>query len=253
MISKEKLIEISRATGLPLYQQEKDYLLKLFLFYYYKKFGGAIFKGGTCIKYLFGLNRFSEDLDFNIKNPKVFQLQVRKTLKEMGFIGIDFEMKKEELFNEAYTAEMGFQGPLYDGRKFTQNKFRVDAGKRIGTLMKPEWNLISSEYPETSKNFLVLSMHEEEILAEKILAMLERKKGRDLFDAWFLVKKGVKFNKKMFQKKARQAGKKIRIDFKKIVSEEEYERDMKKLTGKVIPYEQVKREIKAFLKEKIKQ
>jgi len=87
MISKEQLSAIARKTGLQLYQQEKEYLLKLFLYFYYKRYDHAIFKGGTCLRYLFGLNRFSEDLDFNIKDVKKFQQQIKKTVKEIELLG----------------------------------------------------------------------------------------------------------------------------------------------------------------------
>lgn len=90
MIPHSQLRSMARKTGLTLYQQEKDYLLRLFLYNYYKKFEDAVFKGGTCLKYLYGLNRFSEDLDFNLPiKPETFQKQVKKTLKEIDLTGIN--------------------------------------------------------------------------------------------------------------------------------------------------------------------
>ncbi len=246
MISKQQLKEIAGQTGLSLYHQEKDYLLKLFLFNYYKKFDEAIFKGGTCIKYLFGLDRFSEDLDFNTRNPKKFKKQAEKTLEQIGLAGIKTEIKRSELFKDAVTFEITAQGPLFNGTSQTINKFTIDAGYRLGTMAKPEWNTIKSEYPETPNNFLVKTLSEKEILAEKIAAMFSRAKGRDLFDAWFLLKKGVPFDKKLFKKKAAKA--KARIDFEKIATRKEYENDLSKLAKRTIPYE----EITGYLKQKIR-
>ena len=80
---------VSQATGLNLYQQEKEYLLKLFLYFYYKRYNDAIFKGGTCLKFLFGLDRFSEDLDFNVNEPLKFRKQVRIILKDISQAGIN--------------------------------------------------------------------------------------------------------------------------------------------------------------------
>ena len=46
-------------------QLERDYLLTLLLSEIYRVFStDLIFKGGTALKYFYGLNRFSEDLDF---------------------------------------------------------------------------------------------------------------------------------------------------------------------------------------------
>lgn len=248
MISKKELTEIAKKTGLPLYQQEKDYLLKLFLFNYFKRFDDAILKGGTCIKYLFGANRFSEDLDFNITSPERFKKQVRIVLKQIELIGIKNHIKKEETFENAYTVEISFQGPLFVKGKFSSNKFRIDAGYRSGTIRKPEWKMISSEYAETTSNFLIKSMNEEEMLAEKFLAVFERKKGRDLFDAWFLIKKGVKLDKKLIEKKMKKLNKNIEINLSKIVSEKEYERDISKLSKTIVPYKQIVNELKHAMK-----
>ena len=244
MISRRQLTEISKQSGLPLYQQEKDYLLKLFLFNYYKRFDEAVFKGGTCIKYLFGLDRFSEDLDFNIRNPKRFQSQIKQVLRQIELIGIKNKVKREELFKEAYTAEISFQGSLFTGNRLSLNKFRIDAGYRLGTMAKPQWSLIASEYPETTRNFLVKTLDEKELFAEKVLAVFERKKGRDLFDVWFLLKKGVKLDKKLFDRKAKRLGRKSKIDFSKIVSKKEYERDISRLVKKTIPYKQIVTDLK---------
>lgn len=235
MISLEQLKELARRSGLTIYQQEKDYFLKLFLYAYFKRYKDAVFKGGTCVRYLFGFDRFSEDLDFNLEiPPEKFKIQVRKVIKELESIGIESYFIKEEQFEDAYTCEIGFNGPLYKGTTQTRNKIRIDAGKRIGTLKGPEWRMISSEYPETREQFLVLAMNEEEMLVEKVLALMERRKGRDLYEVWFLLEKGVPFDRALLSKKGAPG-----IDFRRFPSEAEYERDMKRLTSRVIPYAQV--------------
>ncbi len=243
MITKKQLVELTKKTDLNLYQQEKDYLLKLFLYNYYRKYSDAVFKGGTCIKYLYGLNRFSEDLDFNIKNtPEEFEKQVKNTLKEIKSMGIANHPIKKETFPYSFTCEIAFHGPLHTEDK-TRNKFRIDAGKRLGLIKKPGWQMINSEYPDTPQNYLVLVMDETEILAEKITALMKRKKGRDLYDTWYLIKKGVKLDKKLLNKKTEG----IEVGYNKIPSKNEYERDIKKLTNRPIPYEQVKKEVKHAL------
>ena len=95
MISKQELNKIAMHTGLPLYQQEKDYFLMLFLYFYYKRFDTALFKGGTCLRYLFNIDRFSEDLDFNTKFPQHFQKQVRETAQQFTSIWIQSYFRKE--------------------------------------------------------------------------------------------------------------------------------------------------------------
>lgn len=241
MISREELNRIAQLTGLALYQQEKDYLLKLFLYQYYKRFKDAVFKGGTCIKYLYTLERFSEDIDFTVKRPKQFCKQIQRILRDIEGIGIPNSFIKEEAFPEAYTCEIAFQGPLHRGTAQTRNKFRIDAGKRIGIVKKPEWRLIQSEYPETGQNFLVLAMAPEEILVEKVMAMAERRKGRDLYDVWFMLSAGIRFDRKLLKKKGGT------LNLKNLPDKRPYERDLKRLTPRIIAYEQVKSDVERML------
>lgn len=244
MISVALLKETARKTGSTLYQQEKDYLLKLFLYNYYTTYDDAVFKGGTCIRYLFGLNRFSEDLDFNLSiPPDRFQEQVKKTAEDIRLIGMDTYFLKDEQFEESYTCEIGFHGPLYQGTEQTRNKFRIDAGKGTGIIHEPAWELIESEYPETKAYFLVRAMNEEEMMAEKILSLTERGKGRDLYDVWFLLKKGVTVDRELLRKKSSSP-----IQWNNLPSEHEYRRDMERLTSRTIPYQQVATDVREALR-----
>ncbi|MFW6141182.1 MAG: nucleotidyl transferase AbiEii/AbiGii toxin family protein [Candidatus Saliniplasma sp.] len=254
MISRDKLRDISKKTSLHLYQQEKDYLIKLFLFNYFRKYDNAIFKGGTCLRYLYGTERFSEDIDFNLMiAPQQFKKEVDKILEEFKSIGIENGFVKEEIFDEAYTCEVWFYGPLYEGSNQTQNKFRLDAGERGGTLLEPKWRLIDSEYPETKKKFLVQTMDEDELLVEKIITLFTRSKGRDLYDVWYLLMNDGAISTELFERKLRKLLDEygIRDDFSwdSYPSKEEYTEDMKRLVPNVIPYSQVKTEVEDRLEE----
>ena len=246
MITKKELIEITKKSELNLYQQEKEYLLKLFLYIYYRKFEDAVFKGGTAIRFAKNLNRFSEDLDFNIAiSPKEFQRQVELVSKEIEKIGIKNSFLKKELFEESFSCEIIFQGPLYNGTNQTRNKFRIDAGTRIGTLNKPVWKVIESEYPETKERFAVKMMDIKEILCEKVISMFQRNKGRDIYDAWFLLNAGAELDKNLLKKKL----KKGKLNKKDFTTEIEYNRDLKYLVPRIIPYSQVKKEVLSHIED----
>lgn len=248
MISRDSLSEINRSSHLHLYQQEKDYLIKLFLYHYFRKFDSVVFKGGTCLRYLYGTDRFSEDIDLNLNiSPEEFKKEVRKVLKEFDKVGIDNVFIKEEIFEKAYTCDIWFYGPLYHGTNQTRNKFRIDAGKRGGILLETKWRLIESKYPETKKKFLVLVMDEGELLVEKIITMLTRSKGRDLYDIWYLIMNNNTPDPKLFKEKLSilLQGNVLKYEFSwdSYPSEEEYNRDMEKLVPQVIPYKRVKNEV----------
>ncbi|MBS3817334.1 MAG: nucleotidyl transferase AbiEii/AbiGii toxin family protein [Candidatus Thermoplasmatota archaeon] len=254
MISREKLRDMNKDSSLHMYQQEKDYLIKVFLFYYFRRYDSAIFKGGTCIRYLYETDRFSEDIDFNLTvEPNSFQNEVRKTLKEFEKIDIECGFIKEETFEDAYTADIWFYGPLHEGTEQTRNKFRIDAGKRGGTILDPRWVLIDSGYPETKEKFLVQTMDEYELLVEKVITMLTRSKGRDLYDIWYLLKSGTSIDVDLFQKKyhslVNEGFLKDEISWESYLKKEEYERDMEKLAPKIVPYEQVKKEVEEHIED----
>ena len=84
-------------------------------------------------------------------------------------------------------------------------------------------------------------MDSQEILVEKIIALFNRNKGRDLYDVWFLLNSGIELDKKLFKNKIKYEKTKLRMD--NIINKKEYERDMSKLTNRVVPYDQVKGEV----------
>lgn len=247
MISAGQLKKITVQSGLHLYQQEKDYLLKLYLHAYYRRYEDAVFKGGTCLKYLYGLDRFSEDLDFTLTtSPAAFQTQVKAALKELRHVGIETRFSREEVFPDAYTCEIRCRGPRFEGEKHSENKFRIDAGKREGIHRPPHWELIASPYPETGPHFLVLALAQQELLAEKLASLTARNKGRDLYDTWFLIKKGVTIDHALLEEKTGNKNAATHIP-DTLPPKNEYERDLQKLTTHAIPYEQVIREIQQAL------
>lgn len=169
------------------------------------------------------------------------------TLERIKEVGVNNHFIKEEVFADSYACTIGIDGPLFTGITQTQNKFRIDAGYRTGTFLKPEWKIIKSEYPETTQNLLILVMNLQEILAEKVIALVNRKKGRDLYDVWFMATAKIKLDRALLKKKAQKE--KVALDFSKICSKQDYERDISRLAGRVIPYEQIKKEVLLFLSE----
>lgn len=89
-------------------------------------------------------------------------------------------------------------------------------------------------------------MDESELLVEKKISMFNRKKGRDRYDVWFLIKSGLKIDTELFVRKRPEGMAKLEYP-----SKYEYERDMKRLTNRMIPYDQVIKEVKTELDELI--
>ena len=125
----------------------------------------------------------------------------------------------------------------------------MDAGDRGGTLLEPRWTLIDSEYPETKKKFLVQAMDGDELLVEKIITLLTRSKGRDLYDVWYLMESDMKVSSVLFERKLdvllKGYGLKDDFSWDSYPSEEEYKGDMERLVPNVVSYSQVISEVKS--------
>jgi predicted nucleotidyltransferase component of viral defense system len=189
----------------------------------------------------FGLNRFSEDLDFTSKKNSNPGGEVRKAAEKLGLFGVEAEVRKGR--GEKSSFRLLLEGPLFDGKEISKGSIRIDVSER-NDAFGSKTALINQSYSEIPP-FLAKVMPEDEILAEKARALVERSKARDLFDAWFLLKKGVAFEKTRVEKKMNFVGKKFS---KKGLIEgiekagSDWERDLKPLIPLLPSFEQVKRE-----------
>ena len=74
---------------------------------------------------------------------------------------------------------------------------KIDISLRDDLIRQPELRYLLPIYPDIT-TFSIPVMSLEEIVAEKIAAMIERNKMRDVYDVYFLVAiKNVQYNEKM--------------------------------------------------------
>lgn len=212
MISKNELIEYAKLRNLQnLGFAEKDYFQNILLLVIYQNFGNElVFKGGTALSKCYGLNRFSEDLDFSCFKKFDFKV-IEESLKRFK---IDFEVEKEEL-ERSHTYILRIKGPLFNGNKNSKCKLILDFIFREEILIKPVVKTIG-RFLEEFPVFDVYVMSLEEIFAEKVKTILMRDKARDVYDFCFLIDSGVKFNESLVNKKL--AYYKISFDKKKFLS-----------------------------------
>jgi len=189
MLTKEDLRKFTSLTGFNLWQTEKDYLQHLFLIFLSRESKDElVFKGGTALQKAYGLNRFSIDLDFTLRK-EIKESLIEKICRDITLFG--FECKSEKIKeNLAISFKLAVKGPLYDGSERSISTLRIEISKREKVLLEPEAREIVPVYTDLHP-YTVLIMHPKEILAEKIRAILTRTKAKDLYDLWFLLKKGV--------------------------------------------------------------
>ncbi len=186
-------------------------------------FEKAAFYGGTCLRIFYGLNRFSEDLDFAlIENDPEFRLSDYFPALEREFASYGIEIFVEEkkkasesgvqsafLKSNARTLMMTFFPKSEDARKIISNqklkiKFEVDTANPGGGRTETKFRLLPSPYE-------VRVFDESTLFAGKIHAILcrnykERVKGRDYYDYLFYAGKGSSFNLCYLESKLKNTG-----------------------------------------------
>jgi len=201
MLTKEELRQISKTTGFSMYQQEKDYIQSIALYHIYRSIGKElVFKGGTALQKVYGLNRFSEDLDFTKNGEIDISLLLEKMLVGLRHYGIECELKKEkQQFEFSTRYKIKAKGPLYSG-DISSVFIRFEVSEREKTILEPAMRNIFPPYYDIP-NFSLAAMKPAEILAEKVRALFTRDKARDIYDLWFLLNKKTEINYQLIGKK----------------------------------------------------
>lgn len=242
MISKEELLDLKQERRINLYYLEKEYFQYVFLHAISKYSESIIFKGGTCLRLCYGLERASEDLDFSTSfNVTKLKEIIKDCLKDFNLLGIEYFPISEKEFEGNIRFELRFKGPLYTGNLNSANSLKIDFNKNK-TFFKTA--CVISQVFSDIPTFTLMALAEKEILAEKIRAIANRKQARDLYDFWILLKKGVEIDLELIKKKLKEE----KVDIKKInlLSKEAYESDLKNLLNYVPDYNQVKNDVLEF-------
>lgn len=183
-------------------------------------FDKACFYGGTALRILYGLDRFSEDLDFclvekdqNFELSKYFD-NIQAELERFGFYssiqekrtGIDVEVESAFVKQDTHTGliEIGFGNEKTQKGQLVKVKLEVDKTNPPGFLKTKK--LIKLPVP-----FLVSTLSEESLFSGKIHALLARSysnrvKGRDYYDFIFYISRSTKVNILYLENKLRDSG-----------------------------------------------
>jgi predicted nucleotidyltransferase component of viral defense system len=251
MIDKETLARISKLTGLKLFQQEKNYFQAIILRSIYSKVSRElVFKGGTALAFFYGLNRFSEDLDFTLNGDLDLSRLVKEIEKDFELLNIRATFKIIEDNPKSFSFRIGIEGPLFT-KEIERCFIRVEISKREKISKNLEIKELRPIYPDILP-FFVTVMNLEEILAEKVRALFWRGKSRDLYDVWFLLEKGVKVDLELVDEKLSYYGKSWNSKefLKKIDAlEKVWKRELEAIIlGSVPDFKGVKKMIRAKLK-----
>lgn len=133
----------------------------------YNFFPHAVFHGGTAIWRCYQGNRFSEDIDVYLQKKEAVDAFFQ-ALERKGFEIIKKRVKENS---------------LYSLLSYNRQQVRFEA------VFEEKQNAILQEYEMIDGNlFTVFTLSANELIAEKTAALVKRKKVRDLYDIYFLLR-----------------------------------------------------------------
>lgn len=188
-------------------------------------FARAFFQGGTCLRILFGMRRFSEDLDFMLKEPDP-RFAWKPYLGRVGELcaqeGIRFELqdrsklrgpvKKAFLKTDSVGKLLLLELPFSrDVRKTIRIKLEIDTNPPRGSTLQTSFIRFPVAAALTTQSL-------ESGFGTKSHALLCRSyvKGRDWYDLLWYIERGVVPDLALLQNALEQlgpwAGKKVEVD-----------------------------------------
>ena len=199
---EEELAEIASVRGLSLRNVERDYLLDVCLHAVSRHRRALVFKGGTALHKFHGLDRFSEDLDFVQGKRRLDMERVRdRVVRSSELLGLGCVMGRFDRYRNEVNMDLHFRGPLYDGRKESLTRVAFNVSIREAPH-EVDMTFHSSPYREVPA-FELYVMSSREMMAEKVRAIMTRDKPRDVYDLWFLCRKGVELDVQLVDRKLR--------------------------------------------------
>ncbi len=250
MLTRNDLEKYKMGLGFNIWQVERDYLQHLILLFLSKRIlGEIIFKGGTALQKAFGLNRFSIDLDFTQsgKLPPHLFTQIQNDLSTFGFKNEYAEVKQKK----SIILKFKIQGPLYQGTERTLAVLLIEISLRENVLLAPEMKEIFPIYADLSP-YLIKVMNPEEMLAEKVRAIMTRDKARDIFDLRFLLQKRTALRMELIEEKLKLYEIKysrLRLLREIKIKEKKWQKELSFLVSTVPPFSRILDEIRERIPE----
>ncbi|MBI5399018.1 nucleotidyl transferase AbiEii/AbiGii toxin family protein [Candidatus Saganbacteria bacterium] len=194
----------------------REYIQHLFLANLYKGRTSEklLFKGGTALRIIFQSPRFSEDLDFtgqNIFTHQEIDGMFIDALAEMEKVGINVSYK------EAKPTTGGYLGLIHYEAFNIAADMKFEVSLRKGKKVSGELISVISDFIPA---YVLIHIPTDELVGGKMAALLARKKPRDYYDLYFMLRHP-QLNRNIDKKQLKTvfyALKDEKIDFKRELS-----------------------------------
>jgi predicted nucleotidyltransferase component of viral defense system len=197
MIKKEELIKLQKGTGLLLSTIEKDYVLGLLIWSFTQNRNlntQWIFKGGTCLKKCYFKDyRFSEDLDYTVvPEAPIDPAYIHKELSVcsellLDHFGLRIDVDNIEIspfpdkFDRFIQIKVPYRGPLMQSGSWPRIKLDITQEEII--VDEPISLPLIHHYSDIDLCSVQVKCYSlYEIFSEKLRALVERTRPRDLYD-----------------------------------------------------------------------
>lgn len=182
MISKNTIEDFTKKYQTSQRNVLREYFQHLFLYLFYQQDGidKLYFKGGTALRLVYKSPRFSEDLDFGASFSNVDSVEdaIVATLLEAEKEGVKTALDEAKKTSGGYLSIMQFSAfgltlPIKIEISFRDKKSKGEIK-----------NVSSDLFPD----YAIIQLVEEQLVQGKLDALLDRKKPRDFYDFYFLMR-----------------------------------------------------------------
>ncbi len=182
MISQSAIQNLARKFQTTELNVRREYIQNLFLSYFYQQpeSDKIYFKGGTALKIIFRSPRFSEDLDFSSTATMINKIEdiLIQATREIEREGIKVDIKESKKTSGGYFAIIHF---LVNSQEMA---IQLEISQRIG-LHKGEVATITNDFIPP---YTLIALSQDQMIGEKLQALLTRKKARDFYDLYYILR-----------------------------------------------------------------
>lgn len=161
----------------------REYLQHLFLSYFYQFPQGneIYFKGGTALRFIYQSPRFSEDLDFSTNKEDIPGIEdiLLEVLGKIEKENIQATLRDATPTSGGYLSTIDFV--LFEQKIPIQIEISFREKENRGEVITVPSDLILP--------YTLVVLAEEQLIGQKMRALLARKKARDFYDLYFILRK----------------------------------------------------------------
>lgn len=185
MVAQEQIRKLATKYQTSELNVTKEYLQHLFLSYFYQlpESTEIYFKGGTALRIIYQSPRFSEDLDFSTNKENVPGIEdiLFEVLGKIDKENIEASLRDATPTSGGYLSTIDFV--MFGQTIPIQIEISFREKENKGEVVTINSDFIPS--------YTIVVLVEEQLISQKMRALRARKKPRDFYDLYFILRKQI--------------------------------------------------------------